>query len=224
MNVPRPAPEQMLIHFYRAVVGHADVWRKRMDATTNWAAAATAAMITFAFSVEAMHIILLLALAFDCVFLLMESRRYRVYHLWRQRFLLLNQYVVAPTIAPEEGPPPEVISEKLEELAADLGRTTPRLHLLEAVGYRIHKNYGFIFGIVVLAWILKLSIHPESATGWREVVERAHIGGLPGGAVMGMVGAFLVAALGLALWAPNERIIDWVESPPRLRRWVRRRR
>lgn len=25
-----------LTHVYRAVVGHADVWRERMDATTNW--------------------------------------------------------------------------------------------------------------------------------------------------------------------------------------------
>lgn len=42
-----------LTHFYRAVVGHADVWRQRMDATTNWAAATTAGMITFAFSTPA---------------------------------------------------------------------------------------------------------------------------------------------------------------------------
>lgn len=38
-----------LVHFYRAVVSHADVWRQRMDAAMNWAAAATAAIVTIAF-------------------------------------------------------------------------------------------------------------------------------------------------------------------------------
>ena len=32
----------ILIHYYRAMVGRADVWRMRMDATTNWAIGATA--------------------------------------------------------------------------------------------------------------------------------------------------------------------------------------
>ena len=31
----------VFVHFYRAVVSHMDVWRQRMDATTNWAAAMT---------------------------------------------------------------------------------------------------------------------------------------------------------------------------------------
>ena len=38
----------ILIHYYRAMVGRADVWRTRMDATTNWAIGATAAVISFA--------------------------------------------------------------------------------------------------------------------------------------------------------------------------------
>ena len=69
---PSPASNPLIAHFYRAVVSHADVWRQRMDATTNWAAATTAGMVTFAFGTPAApHVVLLLAAAFDLIFLLM---------------------------------------------------------------------------------------------------------------------------------------------------------
>jgi uncharacterized membrane protein len=42
--------DAVFVHFYRAVVGHMDVWRQRMDATTKWAAATAAGVITFTFS------------------------------------------------------------------------------------------------------------------------------------------------------------------------------
>lgn len=65
--------QPVLVHFYRAVVAPMDVWRQRMDATTNWAAATGAGMITFTFSTPAApHYVLLLALFFQLVFLLME--------------------------------------------------------------------------------------------------------------------------------------------------------
>ena len=94
-TVPTPPPDLTsgtLAHFYRAVVSHADVWRQRMDATTNWAAATTAAMVTFAFGDPAApHVVLLLAMAFDAIYLVMESRRYQTYDLWRRRFRTLNR-------------------------------------------------------------------------------------------------------------------------------------
>ena len=131
----------VLVHFYRAVVSHADVWRTRMDATTNWAAATTAGMVTFAFGEpNAPHLVLLLAMAFDVVFLLMESRRYQIYDLWRRRFRTLNQFLVAPVLSPGTAPGPEVVQENLARVAADLGRTVPHLVLVDAVGYRIRRN------------------------------------------------------------------------------------
>lgn len=224
MTAPRPSPEQMLVHFYRAAVTHSDVWRQRLDATTNWAAATTAAMVTFTFGVQAPHFILLLALGFDCVFLLMEARRYQTYDLWRGRLLVLNRYMVGPVLDPVGAPPEEMVQAKLAELARDLGRTSPKLPLLHATGFRIYRNYAFLFGIVVLAWFMKLSIHPHASSGWREVVERAHIGGLSGEGTTAIVLAFFAAALVLALTAPNERMVDWTESRPVLRRVVPPRR
>src|SRR5690606_19527036 len=102
MELPDPPRETLpevdpssavVVHFYRAVVAHMDVWRQRMDATTNWAAATTAGMVTFSFGApESPHFTLLLAAAFDVMFLLMESRRYQIFDLWRRRFRLLNRY------------------------------------------------------------------------------------------------------------------------------------
>lgn len=224
MTAPRPSPEQMLVHFYRAVVTHSDVWRQRLDATTNWAAATTAGMVTFTFGVQAPHFILLLALAFDSVFLLMEARRYQTYDLWRGRLLVLNRYMVGPILDPVETPPEEMMRAKLAELARDLGRTSPKLSLLHAAGFRIYRNYGFLFGIVVLAWFMKLSIHPRASSGWEEVVERARIGSLSGEGAMAIVLGFFASALILAFVAPNERMVDWTESRPVLRRLVRTRR
>lgn len=99
--MPEPAPgnSTVVVHFYRALVSHMDTWRQRMDATTNWAAATTAGMITFSFGDPATpHFVLLLAFAFNCTFLLMEARRYQIFDLWRRRFRLLNRYFVAPEL------------------------------------------------------------------------------------------------------------------------------
>jgi uncharacterized membrane protein len=222
MNVPQVSSEQMLVHFYRAVVAHADVWRQRMDATTNWAAATTAGMITVTFGIGAPHFVLLLALAFDVVFLLMESRRYRTYHIWRTRLNTLNRYLVAPVLDPAEAPDPEERRRQLARLAHELGGTTPDLPLAQAVGFRVHRNYGYVFGIVVLSWLLKLMVHPVPAGGVGDVVERAAIGPVAGAAVIGGVVAFCAAAAVLALSAPTERMVAWAESPPALRRWSNR--
>lgn len=218
---PDPAASTTLVHFYRAVVGHADVWRLRMDATTNWAAATTAAMITFTFGAGSPHFVLLLALAFDSIYLLMESRRYQIYHLWGRRFHMLNRYMIAPALAPHAAPDAEVLRRELHELALDLGRTLPHLRLRDAVGFRIYRNYGFLFGIVLAAWVLKLSIHPTAAGGALDLLDRAQMGPLPGPAVWALVLSFFLFVLWLAIRAPTERMVDWTPHPPLWHRWRR---
>ena len=223
-----PVANPLVAHFYRAVVAHADVWRQRMDATTNWAAATTAGMVTFAFGApDAPHVVLLLAAAFDLIFLLMESRRYQVYDLWRQRFRTLNRFLIAPVLggSPEAGA--EGVRQGLAMLASDLGRTVPSMPHLDAVGYRIRRNYGYIFLLVLCAWLLKLEMHPVPAQTLREFIARAAVGTLPGGLVF--VGVAIVLAIGavLAARAPSEGMVNWTVTPSPLdrlvtqsRRWV----
>ena len=214
-------PDQTLVHFYRAVVGHMDVWRQRMDATTNWAAATSAGMITFAFGTAASpHFVLLLALAFQGVFLLMESRRYQTYDLWRRRFRTLNQHYVAPVLQ-GAAEMPEGTREALAGVAGDLGRTVPHLTLVEAAGYRIRRNYGYLFMVTLVAWLLRLLTQPETAASLAQLAERARIGFVPGGLVLALVAGAAVGGSVLALRAPSEQMLDWTPLPAPLARWPR---
>lgn len=209
----------VLVHFYRAVVGHMDVWRQRMDATTNWAAATTAAMVTFSFSTPASpHFVLLLAIGFNCTFLLMESRRYQIFDLWRRRFRVLNQYLVAPVLAGAESEDAEGRREALEQMAVELGRLIPRLKLHEAVGYRIRRNYGYIFAVNLVAWLLKLEVHPTSAGGTAELLGRASVGVVPASLILLIVLTAAALGLGLALRAPSEQMLKWDDVPSPLQR------
>lgn len=143
-------------------------------------------------SATAPHFVLLLALAFDTMFLFMESRRYQIYDLWRRRVQWLNRYYISPALS-------------------------------SSIGYRIQRNYGYLFGVALLAWMLKLSMHPQS--GEPEVVlERARVGILPGATVVALVVAFVLGAALLALRAPSDKMVGWEEAPSRLRRWRERRR
>ena len=216
-------PEQMLVHFYRAVAGHMDVWRQRMDATTNWAAATSAGMITFAFGTPtAPHFVLLLALAFQAVFLLMESRRYQTFDLWRRRFRTLNRHLVAPVLrdAPEES---SESAQALASVAVDLGRTVPHLGLLGSAGFRIRRNYGYLFLVTLVAWVLRLDMLAGSGGGLGGLVEQARIGSVPGQWVVSLVLVAAVSGTVLAMAAPSEQMLDWAAVPPPLRRWRPRR-
>lgn len=222
-RLPDPS-SPIVVHFYRAVVGHMDVWRQRMDATTNWASATTAAMVTFAFSAaDSPHFMLLLTVGFDTMFLMMESRRYQIFDLWRRRFRLLNRYVVAPALGVETGEEREAQRLALQGIGVELGKLVPHISLLQAVGYRLRRNYGYVFTLVLVAWILKLEVHPTAAESVGAMVDRAAIGALlPGPAVIMIVLGFMGVAIALALAAPSERMVDWADLPSPFRRLVNR--
>jgi uncharacterized membrane protein len=205
--------ETVLVHFYRAVVGHMDVWRQRMDATTNWAAATAAGMITFAFgSIAAPHYVLLLAMAFQVVFLLMESRRYQTFDLWRRRFRALNRAFILPTLEGVE--PDEASQQELSELARDMGRTLPHMSLADAAGYRIRRNYGYLLGVTVLAWLMKVEVQPTPAYTIGAFFERASLAFIPGPLVVAIVLGFVLALFVLALTSPTHDMVDWEATQP----------
>ncbi|HEX6134329.1 MAG TPA: DUF2270 domain-containing protein [Longimicrobiales bacterium] len=219
--MPERSGDTVLVHFYRAVVAHMDVWRLRMDATTNWAAVTLAAMITFSFStLSAPHYVLLLALVFQFVFLLMESRRYQTFDLWRHRFRMLNRAFIVPAL---DGMQPEDAgTAELRVLARDLGRTVPHLSLLHAAGYRVRRNYGYLFALTLLAWLLKLEVHPDPAGSAPELIRRAAIAFVPGWLTIGTVSGVSVALLLLAVRAPTHDIVDWETTSSRWQQWLAR--
>ena len=214
----------VLVHFYRAAVVHADVWRRRLDATTNWAVVTTAAVVTFAFGeAQAPHFVLLMALLFAVFFLVMESRRYQIYHVWEILIRDLHQHLVRPALLQNSETDKEAIEAGLAQIARDLGNTLPRISLLGAAGLRIRRNYGPLFTILLLAWLLKLWLYPTPSYEAAEFVARAAVGIVPGVAVLVAMGVFFALCVIAALGAPSEHIVDWAADASPARKLVRRR-
>ncbi|MDH3733096.1 MAG: DUF2270 domain-containing protein [Gemmatimonadota bacterium] len=207
-------PPQVLVHLYRAAVQHADIWRQRLDATTNWAVITTAAVITFSFgSAATPHFVVLLALLFVVFFLLMESRRYQAYNLWQRRIRVLHRAIIVPALKPADEVDHELVEVLLKKLAEDIGSWFPAIPIWAAVGYRLRRNYGPLMTLILLTWLLKLYAHPDSAPSAFEYIDRAAVGLAPGALVFVVIGVFFVACMLLALAAPSEQMKEWSLLP-----------
>jgi len=179
------------------MVGRADIWRTRMDTTTNWAIVATAAVISFSLgNASVPHYVVFIAPLLTASFLMLEARRLTFYHLWQGRVLLLEEGLIRPALSPD---PAGGHLDLGQALADHLGRTAPSMPLSKALARRLRRVYVYLFGIQLLAWGFKLSNQPAPASSLAELVTRARVGVLPGGLVVGLVGAVFLAALGLAL-------------------------
>ena len=189
----------VLVHYYRAMVGRADIWRMRMDATTNWAIGATAAVISFALgNPQAPHFGVHIATLLTLGFLLLEARRLTFYHLWQQRVLLLETGWIRPALTPESASD-TVMSELAADLEGHLGTTVPTMSLWKATARRLRRIYLYLFAVQLAAWGLKLASHPTSTAHVDEIVTRARIGLLSGEVVLGLAAVAFLALLVLAL-------------------------
>ncbi len=186
----------VLIHYYRAMVGRADVWRMRMDATSNWAMGATAAVVSFVLgNPNAPHYVVHVAALMTLGFLLLESRRLTFYHLWQSRVLLLERGLIQPALG-SGGAVDEELATRLEH---HLGRTVPTMPLRKAAARRLRRIYLYLFGVQTFAWGLKLASQPGEAGSIAEVIERAAAGPLSGPGFVGLTFALLALALILAV-------------------------
>jgi uncharacterized membrane protein len=166
-----------MVHYYRAEVQRANIWRTRLDTTTNWAVISVGAALTFTFSdVANSPAIILMSTFLIALFLVIEARRYRYYELWSYRIRLLETEFFAAMLAPPYAPNPHFGDKFAETLR------NPRftISFLEAFGRRFRRNYQYIFLILALAWILKASIHPDTVASVGQLVRRLGLGILPG--------------------------------------------
>lgn len=202
-----------VVHFYRATVMHADLWRRRLDVTTNWSVVTTAGIITYAFSEpQHPHLSILVAFPFTWLFILMESRRYQMYDMWRHRVRMLNRFVVAPALS-HGTVRDDRRDRELFLLAQEIGTAIPRMRLMDAVGYRIRRNYGLLFGAILIMWLMKIFAHPKPGVSLQEVIERGHVGTFPGWFVLLVVFGICGYAFYLGATAPTERMKDWMQMP-----------
>jgi len=237
-----------IVHFYRGEVQRSNVWRGRLDATTNWAVITAGATLSFVFSApDNPHFAIPINTILVSIFLFMEARRFRYYEVWANRVRVLETGYFAPmlshrTIAPDK--------EWAEHISADLISPHFTISVWEAVGRRLRANYLWIFLLLALSWTLKIYIHPspilltsgaDRQAFWDILFQRAQIGLAPGwlvvlaGAIFNLI-IFFVAFSTLKLkdassevlplesfeWHPLKQVSDWAESSLKRRNTIRR--
>lgn len=170
-----------------------------MDATTNWAIGATAALISFTLgNVATPHFVVYIAVLLTLSFLFLEARRLTFYHLWQQRVLMLEQGLVRPALRSETSVSHDEFD--LESvLTPQLGRTIPSMPIAKAIARRLRRIYLYLFGVQLLAWVLKLSSQPTPASSFHELVSRADVGAIPGEIFFATSGVGFLAVVAFAL-------------------------
>ena len=193
-NNPNPIPEEpvwtsrgyqlktsefvtAMVHLFRAEIQRANVWRQRLDTTTNWAVVATGATLSIAFSqAEVHHGIIILNTLLVLWFLLIEARRYRYYELWSYRVRLMETDFYAPMLVPPFHPSPEWA----ESLAENLIMPSFPISMWEAFGRRLRRNYFWMFLILYASWVAKIWLFPEQAVTIDEFIARSAVGPISG--------------------------------------------
>src|SRR5688572_2351675 len=176
----------VLAHYYRGEMTRMISWRDRLDRTTNWAIGAVAAMLSISLATEqAHHSVLLFAMLLIHVMLIIEARRYRFFPVYRARVRLLEQEYFAPLFASDPGD----TRITLASLGEDLRLPCFSVTLLQAMSRRMRRNYGWIFIVVLLAWLVKTTSavadgHTRLVHTMHEFLQNAAIAGIPGTAVV----------------------------------------
>ena len=182
-----------MVHLYRAEAAKAEAARRRLDTTTNWAVVTTAAGISFALGGDQAerHVVILLISFLVTFFLLIEARRYRYYDIWQTRVRLLETDYFAPLLWPEGV---RYRPDWQQLLASDLLRPTYHISFAEAFGWRLRRNYVWLYATLLLTWCVKVAIHPTPLSSVQDIIARAALGPIPGW-VMLLVGVLFNGAL-----------------------------
>ena len=185
-----------MVHFFRAEIQRANVWRQRLDTTTNWAVVVTGATLSIAFSQpDIHHAIIILNTLLVLWFLFIETRRYRYYELWSYRVRLMETDFYAAMLVPPFHPSPEWA----ESLAENLLSPSFPISIWEAFGRRLRRNYIWIFLILYAAWVAKIWQFPQPAAGLAEFVERSRVGPISGEIMIGLGFGFYASLAVVAL-------------------------
>jgi uncharacterized membrane protein len=170
-----------LIHLYRAEVGRLTTYRQRLDTTTNWSITSSALVTTFSLGNAAIpHEAFLFLMLINLFFLAVEARRFRVYEAARYRVLLLEHYFYPEVLG--EGSPRDWRTALIEALRTPY--SYPPVGVLGALGWRLRRNYLWIYAAVLLTWVAKLEIAGAPSA---DLIAGAAIGRIPGLVVWALV-------------------------------------
>ena len=186
-----------MVHFYRGEIGRSIAWRQRLDATTNWAVLTAAGMLSFSFSSpENPHIVLLLSNFILVAYLIIEARRYRYFEVYRARVRMLEENFLIPIVTRQLESP---MMSWREMVAMDLDIPKYKTTMVEAMGFRLRRNYVWIMLIIFGGWLVKLYIHPTICRTTQQFWSHVAIGSIPAWVVLSGGFLFYAAVFGL-IW------------------------
>jgi uncharacterized membrane protein len=201
-----------LAHYHRAEIARMAGWRDRIDRTTNWAITVVAAMLSVSLSTpSAHHGVLLFAMLLILLLLWIEARRYRFFDVYRARVRRMERHYFAPFFDPAQDHDPDwarVLGEDLRSPRFLIGRRA-------AMARRLRRNYLWMFLILLLAWVLKITSSKLQDADRTDVlqsldviVRNASLGPLPGWLVITIVVLFYLWLAWSALANPPAKSED----------------
>ena len=207
-GLPASAGENVtaMVHYYRAEVGRMSSWRDRLDRTSNWAITVVAALLSVSLSTPTAHQgVMLFAMLLVTLLLYVEGRRYRFYDVYRMRVRQFERHYFAPTFSATAADPGR--APWLDALSEDLRHPHFRIDLRTALIRRLRRNYVWMYAILLLGWVLKITSPRLAADGAQQdapispmsVVDNAALGPLPGWIVILLVLAFYVLIVATCL-------------------------
>ena len=182
----------LFAHFHRAEIARMAGWRDRIDRTTNWAITLVAAMLSVSLSTSnAHHSVLMFAMVLAFFLLMIESRRYRFFDVYRSRVRRLERNYYAKLFDPGQ----QVEEDWQRIMAADLLAPTFVMSMAEAVSRRLQRNYIWIFLILLGAWALKVTFPSFSgeappALSFQDWVRNAGVGPVSGWIISAIIVVF----------------------------------
>jgi uncharacterized membrane protein len=186
-----------LIHLYRAEASGMTASRQRLDTTTSWAITSSALVTTFTLgNAQISHAAILFLIFLNFFFLQLEARRFGAYELSRYRVVLLERWFYAEMLgAPIDAP-------WTHRLVQCLQSRYPKVSFPGALGWRLRRNYLWMYLGVFFVWMSKLSLSggPMADPGL-ELARRATVGSVPGALVWAVVAVFYVWLILLAMLA-----------------------
>jgi uncharacterized membrane protein len=189
-DIRAPMTANALVHLYRAEVGRLTAYRARLDTTTSWAITTSALFATFTYgSPQNPAAAFLFLMVCDYFFLYLEARRFVSYEASRYRVYWLERFFYGEVLGVESD------SRWVAQLVDALRNPSPTISVFGALGWRLRRNYIWIFVLVLCAWIGKLHVSGPPTWDAMELIARAGLGDVPDWLVVAGVGAFYVFLL-----------------------------
>ncbi|AUV83825.1 hypothetical protein C2R22_00385 [Salinigranum rubrum] len=118
------------------------------------------------------------------------------YDVYRSRIRMLQQNLFANALDPSQG---TEHPDWRVELSNDYRTPKLKVTFREALANRLRRVYLALFGVLLAAWIFRITVTPR-----QDWLTTAAIAAAPGSVVVGVVATFSVTVLGIAIW-PHKR-------------------